>query len=196
MKKKLLISIIACIPLFVMCNHREDQSELKNITELTSTCSQDSVRNLMSGCVYISLRSSSPRHEGYALCIPTTQTEECYFNVIISATLIKKSDERSDKEDDEWEYTFKINDDSASDDTAFHSLKDDSLLFESLYGCKARDIIRLITFCRQYTIEKVHLYGRNTISIETSEFHLCNSSDCDMMNYTHISGDWYYKKKE
>lgn len=190
MRKKLLFSIMASIPLFIMCHHREDQSGLHNITELTRTYSQDSVRDLMSGCVYISLRSASPWHEGYALCIPTKQTEGCYFNVIISATLA----ERSVK--DGWEYTFKNNDDSALNDTAFHSLKEDSLLFESLYGCKAHDIIRLITFCRQYTIEKVHLYGINTISMETSEFQLYNSSDYDTMHDSHLSGDWYYKKKE
>ncbi len=196
MKKKILILIIASIPLFVMCYQKDDQSVLKNITELARTCSQDSVRNLMSSCVYISLRSASPYHEGYALCIPTKQTEECFFNVIISATPIKKTAKRRDKWNDGWEYIFKINDDSVSYDTIFHSLEEDSLLFESFYGCNARDIVRLIAFCRQYAIEKVHLCGRNAISVETSEFHLYNSPDFDMMQYTPLSGDWYYMKKE
>ena len=196
MRKELLISIIASIPLFGMCDQIEGQSPLQNITEMSRIYCQDSVRSLMHNCECIFLRSHSPRHEGYALCIPTKrmkQMEKCYFNVIISATATKKNAERQRKENDEWKYTFKINDDRLEKDTTFYSLEKDSSLFEKLYGRKASDMIKLIEFCRKYAITKVQLCSENTISMETPEFHLYNSSECDTMYYRHLSENWHYE---
>jgi len=199
MRKILLIPLIASILLFDRCNRGDNQSQLIDITEMTRIYSQDSVRSLMNCCECISLRSYSPRHEGYALCIPSEQMKQLgksYFNVIISATPTKMFAEGNGIENAGWKYTFKINNDSLEKDTTFRSLEKEALLFERLYGCKACDMIKLIEFCRKYTITKVHLCGGNTIFMETPEFHLYSSSDCDTMYYRHLSGNWYYKKKE